>query len=138
MQKNIELYIQTPFRSYIRTTASFDTESKILTVNDDKDLNGRTVDVDLSVAISVDINSIKCDVYEHKVEDKEKYAAYDVSDITLENVKINGQYLVCTYSINAGDYRRLCVGKLAAIFAVVDKRNLYVASPQPYNGEVCW
>lgn len=138
MQKNIELYIQTPFRSYIRTTASFDTESNVLTVNDDKDLNGRTVDVDLSVAINTDIISIKCDVYEHKEEDKEKYAAYDVSDITLENVKINGQYLVCTYSINAGDYRRLCVGKLASIFAVMGERNRYMAASQPYNGEVCW
>lgn len=137
MQKNIELYIRTPFRTRVRQIASYNTDDQVLTIKDDKDLNGSTVDVALALAIQKDKESISRDIERHKAADSEKYAAYDPSDIVLEYVQLEGDIVTCVYSVNAGDYRRLCIGIPCRVMKQTNTHNYFIY-PISYVGEVCW
>lgn len=131
MEKEIDIFIKTPFKSYVKASAIFDTEKKSIRIKDDKDANDKYVTLDLRLTIEEDVKSITKDIEEHKAIDPEKYSGYDPKDIELDNIKVENNYILCTYTVNAGDYRRLCVGNLSEIY-------LGFAYPPAYCGKVCW
>lgn len=136
MERNIELLIKTPFDSFIKKSVVFNDENKNVYIPDDNDLNGKVIVLDVSTTIREDIESITEDVNKRKLDDPERYGDYDTHDIVLEKIKIMGDTAVCNYTINAGDYRRICVGITSNVYK--DNNKHYFTFPPMYNGKVCW
>ena len=136
MERNIDLLIHTPFNTFIKKSVVFNDKNRSVYIPDDNDLNGKVVVLELGTSIREDIESITKDVEEHKDKDPEKYGLYDTNDIMLESIKIYGDKAVCNYTINAGDYRRICVGVMSSIYRHNEK--CWFTFPPMYSGEVCW
>ena len=135
--KPIDVLVQTPFGSYIKTTATLSGET--LHINDDNDLNGRQIHINLALVIKADLASIRADIAEQQKSYPDIYKDCDPDDITLDNVKIKrGDYILCTYTVNVGTYRRICVGILSNVDKDCRQRNHYFAYPPVYSGKVCW
>lgn len=139
INKQIPVLVETPFNSFVSTNAGYNPNNRTLLIKDGGDLNERNVTVNLSLAMDEDLVAIRRDILDKKRTGDEKYADYDPSDIVLENVKIKGRFVQCTYTVNAGVYRRLCVGLLSEVSK--DARaghDHYFAYVPAYSGKVCW
>lgn len=138
--QQIPVLVETPFNSFIATTAEYNPDKRTLLIKDDNDLNGRVTTVDLSLTMDEDLVSIRRDILDKQRTGGEQYSAYDPSDIVLDNVKVKGRFVQCTYTVNAGTYRRLCVGLLSEVSK--DSRggcfNHYFTYVPAYSGKVCW
>ena len=138
MEDRITIYIKTPFNTFVKTYGMFNTNDKYLTIMCDKDPKDNEVYIDLSVVIDEDVKSIIKDVNEHKETNYEKYHDYDANDIKLDEIRLENGYITCHYTINAGTYRRFCVGFLSKVMPKNGIRHTYLAYPPTYRGGVCW
>lgn len=137
MITTIEIYTKTPFGIYVKSCCLYDENTKRITMTDKGEISSDKTIIDLRLAIENDIKSITEDVNAHKLSDRERYKDYDIDDIVLESIKIQGEKIVCCYTINAGDYRRSCVGVVSDV--VKNKyTNEYIVCPPVYSGKVCW
>lgn len=135
--KTIEIYTKTPFGVYAKSYCSYDEETKQITMTERGETSSDKTIIDLSLTIINDIKSIQEDVNVHKSSDYEKYKDYDINDIILENIKIQGEKVICNYTINAGSYRRICVGMPSDVIKNTFSK-VYVVCPPSYCGKVCW
>ena len=138
MKTSIDIYIKTPFNTFVKSNGLFDETEKTLSIIDSKDLNGNETVIDMSVIMETDINSIITDVQIHKGALPNKYKDYNENDIRLESLVIDGDNITCNYTINAGSYRRCCVGFVAKAMSKVGERRTYFVYPPTYRGGVCW
>ena len=138
MKTSIVIYIKTPFNTFVKSSGVFYTDDKHHTIMDDKNPTDNETYIDLSVVIDEDIKSIIKDVNEHIKSDYEKYHNYNVNDIKLDNIKIEGEHITCNYTIDAGTYRRICVGFPSKVMPKNGIRHTYLAYPPTYKGGVCW